>query len=67
MKVKKKELKERMFTPYEITITIENEVEHMALKKDIREAESSSRRTMDRFRKQTMITDLFNQITSHTK
>ena len=67
MKVRKTELKERQFTPYEITITVESEADHEELKKDIYELDHSSRHVMSRLRRQSAITDLINEIRSHTK
>lgn len=42
IQVSKTELEERKFTPYKITILVNNEEEHENVKKDIKEIESIS-------------------------
>jgi hypothetical protein len=67
MKVKKNELKDRQFTPYEITITIDDEPEHNALRKDISSVAGISRDWYRIFSKDSALERLLLTITQHTK
>ena len=68
IQVKKKELQERKFTPYEITITIVDEKEHNELQREILEIEGfSSDRWYRLKRRYGAITQVLNYIKNHTK
>jgi len=70
MRVEKQELKDRTFIPYTITVTVESEEEHDKLSNQIRHAESHIRSAwgFGRIgRDMGIISDMFQQITSHTK
>jgi hypothetical protein len=72
MKVEKKELKERTFIPYQITITVESENEHKALVQDFNNLEAVTEssylsklfRYTGEFR---AIRDLIQIVREHTK
>ncbi len=66
--VSKKELKERAYTPYEITITISSQDDHNRLANEIRELKNSlrnSERWYDYGRKFEDLRALLEQIESH--
>jgi len=66
--VKKIELAQRTFTPYNIVITVSGETEHNQLVKEIREARSKSRSWWDTIRGDgCAIQYLLETIENHTK
>lgn len=77
MKVQKKELKDRQFTPYEITVTIDNEKEHGILLNNIAKVVNIMNSkgiggTIDdifgvSFFSESALGSLLNEIKNHTK
>jgi hypothetical protein len=68
MKVVKKELKDRQFTPYEIIITIDNEPEHKALVGDVNRMKHETRDYIRMFTgRNSALNSLLNEIIDHKK
>jgi hypothetical protein len=73
MKVEKKELKERTFIPYQITITVESENEHLALVNDFAGLEAATKSSylskLFRYRSDEFraIRNLIHIVREHTK
>lgn len=66
MNIVKKELKERQFTPYQITITIESEAEHNGLVDDLKHLREKDNYLFSRLRRPN-IQKLVDIILSHIK